>query len=71
MTYEKINKLYGLGQTKSRPCNYMINDDLGADIRYWNDCDRRFGDDWPGRIPAQLFAPKNNPKPAYLAAFFS
>ncbi len=22
----------------------------------WNDCDRRFGDDWPGRIPAQLIA---------------
>ena len=20
----------------------------------WNDCDKRFGDDWPGRIPAQL-----------------
>ncbi|MBW2559090.1 MAG: hypothetical protein JRD69_09725 [Deltaproteobacteria bacterium] len=20
----------------------------------WNDCDRRFGDDWPGRIPARL-----------------
>ena len=18
----------------------------------WNDCDKRFGDDWPGRIPA-------------------
>jgi len=22
----------------------------------WNNCDRRFGDDWPGRIPAQLVA---------------
>jgi hypothetical protein len=22
----------------------------------WNDCDSRFGDDWPGRIPAQLVA---------------
>ena len=22
----------------------------------WNDCDRRFGDDWPGRIPAQMIA---------------
>jgi len=22
----------------------------------WNDCDKRFGDDWPGRIPAQLMA---------------
>jgi DNA-binding CsgD family transcriptional regulator len=22
----------------------------------WNDCDRRFGDEWPGRIPAQLIA---------------
>ena len=22
----------------------------------WNDCDKRFGDDWPGRIPAQLIA---------------
>jgi hypothetical protein len=22
----------------------------------WNDCDNRFGDDWPGRIPAQLTA---------------
>ena len=29
----------------------------------WNDCDKRFGDDWPGRIPAQLIAhilKKNN-----------
>ena len=24
------------------------------DLWSWNDCDRRFGDDWPGRIPAQL-----------------
>ncbi len=23
---------------------------------YWTDCDKRFGDDWPGRIPAQLVA---------------
>jgi DNA-binding NarL/FixJ family response regulator len=23
---------------------------------YWNDLDYRFGDDWPGRIPAQLIA---------------
>ena len=22
----------------------------------WTDCDKRFGDDWPGRIPAQLVA---------------
>ncbi|MBT7629845.1 MAG: transcriptional regulator, partial [Desulfobacula sp.] len=22
----------------------------------WNDCDKRFGDEWPGRIPAQLAA---------------
>ncbi len=22
----------------------------------WGDCDKRFGDDWPGRIPAQLIA---------------
>jgi len=22
----------------------------------WNDCDRRFGDEWPGRIPAQMIA---------------
>ena len=22
----------------------------------WNNCDKRFGDDWPGRIPAQLIA---------------
>ncbi|MGD9161762.1 MAG: DNA methyltransferase [Desulfobacteraceae bacterium] len=22
----------------------------------WNDCDKRFGDKWPGRIPAQLIA---------------
>jgi len=22
----------------------------------WNDCDKRFGEDWPGRIPAQLIA---------------
>ncbi len=24
------------------------------DLWNWNDCDRRFGDDWPGRIPTQL-----------------
>ena len=29
----------------------------------WTDCDRRFGDDWPGRIPAQLIA--------HLLFFFS
>ena len=23
---------------------------------YWTDCDKRFGDEWPGRIPAQLVA---------------
>jgi hypothetical protein len=23
---------------------------------YWIDCDKRFGDEWPGRIPAQLIA---------------
>jgi hypothetical protein len=22
------------------------------DLWEWNDCDRRFGDEWPGRIPA-------------------
>ena len=22
----------------------------------WNDCDKRFGDDWPGRMPARLIA---------------
>ena len=26
------------------------------DLWDWNDCDKRFGDDWPGRIPAQLIA---------------
>ncbi len=26
------------------------------DFWSWNDCDRRFGDDWPGRIPAQMIA---------------
>ena len=34
---------------------------LGWGLRTWdlwnfNDCDERFGDDWPGRIPAQLIA---------------
>ncbi|MEE8398792.1 MAG: ParB N-terminal domain-containing protein, partial [Desulfobacterales bacterium] len=34
-------------------------DALGWKIRttdywYWNNCDQRFGDDWPGRIPAQM-----------------
>ena len=33
--------------------------DLGWGLRTWdqwnfNECDERFGDDWPGRIPAQL-----------------
>ena len=26
------------------------------DLWDWNDCDRRFGDDWPGRIPGQMIA---------------
>jgi hypothetical protein len=26
------------------------------DVWNWNDCDKRFGHDWPGRIPAQLVA---------------
>jgi len=26
------------------------------DLWNWNDCDKRFGDDWPGRIPAQMIA---------------
>ena len=26
------------------------------DLWDWNDCDRRFGDEWPGRIPAQMIA---------------
>jgi len=26
------------------------------DVWDWNDCDRRFGDEWPGQIPAQLIA---------------
>ena len=35
--------------------------DLSWGLRTWdlwnfNDCDKRFGDDWPGRIPAQLIA---------------
>ena len=34
---------------------------LGCGLRAWdkwdfNECDERFGDDWPGRIPAQLVA---------------
>ena len=36
-------------------------DALGWKIRTWdywawNNCDQRFGDDWPGRIPAQMIA---------------
>ena len=35
--------------------------EVGWGLRTWdqwevNDCDKRFGDDWPGRIPAQLIA---------------
>ena len=35
--------------------------DLGWGLRTWdlwnfNDCDHRFGDEWPGRIPAQMIA---------------
>ncbi len=26
------------------------------DLWNWNDCDKRFGDEWPGRIPAQMVA---------------
>ena len=26
------------------------------DLWEWNDCDRRFGDEWPGLIPAQMIA---------------
>ena len=36
-------------------------EELGWGLRTWdqwniNECDDRFGDDWPGRIPAQLVA---------------
>jgi hypothetical protein len=36
-------------------------EELGWGLRTWdqwnfNECDERFGDDWPGRIPAQLVA---------------
>ena len=30
--------------------------DLTWDQWNFNECDERFGDDWPGRIPAQLIA---------------
>jgi len=29
---------------------------LTWDHWYWNVCDKRFGDDWPGRVPAQMIA---------------
>ena len=29
---------------------------LTWDHWYWSACDKRFGDDWPGRIPAQMIA---------------
>ena len=29
---------------------------LTWDHWYWNVCDNRFGDDWPGRVPAQMIA---------------
>ncbi len=29
---------------------------LTWDHWYWNICDKRFGDDWPGRIPGQMIA---------------
>ena len=37
--------------------------ELGWGLRTWdqwyfNECDERFGDDWPGRIPAGPFKPK-------------
>ncbi len=43
---------------KSDPAKYK---ELQWGIRAWDDwrwtdCDKRFGDDWPGRIPAQLIA---------------
>ncbi|MBN1276983.1 MAG: ParB N-terminal domain-containing protein, partial [Deltaproteobacteria bacterium] len=43
---------------KNDPCRFR---DLQWGIRtwdnwYWTDCDKRFGDEWPGRIPAQLIA---------------
>ena len=27
-----------------------------VDLWEWTDCDKRFGDDWPGRLPAQMIA---------------
>ena len=27
-----------------------------VDVWEWPDCDKRFGDDWPGRLPAQMIA---------------
>jgi len=35
----------------------MSSDNLKVTRKWeWNDCDKRFGDDWPGRIPAQMIA---------------
>jgi hypothetical protein len=40
-------------QTRFQALNWGIRT---WDLWNFNDCDKRFGDDWPGRIPAQLVA---------------
>jgi hypothetical protein len=40
-------------QTRFKALNWGIRT---WDLWNFNDCDKRFGDDWPGRIPAQLVA---------------
>ncbi len=33
------------------------------DVWNWNDCDQRFGNEWPGRIPAQTMGIKSTLDP--------
>ncbi|NLD35945.1 MAG: ParB N-terminal domain-containing protein [Desulfatiglans sp.] len=66
-TVSQVAEKHGWPESLVWAVNLDGKDDLGKchelqwgirtwDNWYWTDCDKRFGDEWPGRIPAQLIA---------------
>jgi hypothetical protein len=66
-TVAQIAEKYGWPESMVWPLKLEDKDDLSKyqglqwglrswDDWKWTDCNKRFGDEWPGRIPAQLLA---------------
>jgi hypothetical protein len=66
-TVQQVAEKHGWPESMVWALKLEKEDDLGKcrelqwgvrtwDLWNWTDCDKRFGDDWPGRIPAQLVA---------------